>query len=42
MPFLVKKRVRIQKLNPFEVAAKFGVACQSIPSSRERGLGRGQ
>ena len=42
MPFLVKKRVRTQKLNPFEVVAKFGAACQSIPSPRGRGLGRGR
>ena len=42
MPFLVKKRVRTQKPNPFEVVAKFGTTCQSIPSPRGRGLGRGR
>ena len=42
MPFLVKKRVRAQKLNPFEVVAKFETACQSVPSPRGRGLGRGR
>ena len=41
MPSLVKKRVRTQKLNPFEIAAKFEIACQSIPTPRGRGLGRG-
>ena len=42
MPSLLKKRVRTQKLNRLEVAVKFGTACQSIPSPRGRGLGRGQ